>query len=68
MAKLLTLTQAAKRVGISTKTLRLEIKAGRFPRPLKRNSRWVRVPETDVENYLKRLEEQRSTPQSAGAR
>jgi predicted DNA-binding transcriptional regulator AlpA len=67
MPKLLTLTQAAKRVGISIKTLRLEIKAGRFPRPVKRNSRWVRVPETDVESYLKQLSEQRSNPQPTEA-
>lgn len=63
MTQLLTLPQAAKRLGISCKTLRGEIKAGRFPKPIRRNARWLRVPAQDVENFLKRLEQERHNPQ-----
>ncbi|HWG41536.1 MAG TPA: helix-turn-helix domain-containing protein [Gemmataceae bacterium] len=64
MSKMLTLTQAAKRAMVSVTTLRRMIRDGEFPQPVRRNRRWVRVPATDVETYLKNLEARRQ-PASA---
>lgn len=60
MSKLLTLAQAARRVFVSVATLRRMMREGSFPQPIRRNKRWIRVPAKDVEDYLRRLDEQRT--------
>jgi excisionase family DNA binding protein len=64
MSRLLTLDQAAKRIGVSARTLRGMVNSGEFPAPIRRNRRWVRVPENDIKKYLESLEERRQ-PASA---
>jgi excisionase family DNA binding protein len=59
MSRMLTMTQAARRLGLSVKTLQGMIKTGEFPQPVRRNSRWIRVPVADIEEYLRGLEAKR---------
>ncbi len=61
--KLLTIAEASKRLNVSGTTLRRMIRTGEFPPPVRRNSRWVRVPASDIENYLTKLAERRQTEQ-----
>ena len=59
MSRLLTLAQAARRIGVSQRTLQAMVRAGEFPHPVRRNARWLRVPLQDVVEYLDRLEQNR---------
>jgi excisionase family DNA binding protein len=63
MSRLLTLTQAARQIRISVGTLREMMRNGQFPPPIRRNKRWVRVPEQDVKDYLARLDAERREQQ-----
>lgn len=58
-ARLLTLKQAADSFAISKRSLERRIACGEFPRPLK-IGRSSRVSVQDVEDYLKRLQKERS--------
>jgi excisionase family DNA binding protein len=55
MPELLTITEASKKLKVSVRTLRQMIRTGEFPAPVRRNSRWVRIPESDVIDYQTRL-------------
>jgi excisionase family DNA binding protein len=59
MPRRLTIQQACKILDVSERTFRRMIAAGEFPKPLRCNKRWVRVLKSDIEEFLKRLEQQR---------
>jgi len=59
MSDLLTIGEVCKRLDISEKTYRRMIEAGEFPKPIRRNKRWVRIPVTDVIAYKNKLLESR---------
>lgn len=56
----LTLKEVAARLQVCRRTLEREIAAGRFPRPIK-IGRSVRVPESDLAEYLARMRASAST-------
>ena len=56
---LLTLAEAARLLGTAKRTLRKMIAAGEFPKPVRRNHRWVRVPVEDIYSYIDRIKEAR---------
>lgn len=52
---LLSIAQVARRLDVSTKTVRrLICERGAFPNWLRLGGRWIRVPEQDVLEYLRR--------------
>jgi excisionase family DNA binding protein len=63
MSRHLKFATAARRLGVSERTLRAMIRSGEFPAPLRRNSRWIRIPSEDVEAYLRGLEAKRKQQQ-----
>lgn len=56
---LLTMTEAARALTMSKRTLERLMAAQKFPQPVRFTSRCVRVPESDVVAYLERLMGQR---------
>jgi excisionase family DNA binding protein len=55
MPELLTYAEAAKRLDITPRTLRRMVNSGEFPEPVRRNQRWVRIPDSDINEYLTKL-------------
>jgi excisionase family DNA binding protein len=55
MPELLTISEACQKLEISERTFRRMVSAGEFPQPVRRNRRWVRVPRTDIQEYLNKL-------------
>ena len=53
--QLLTIRQASERLSVHPRTFHRMIARGEFPRPVRRNRNWVRVPAQDVEDYLAKL-------------
>ncbi len=53
--KLLTVPQACRQLGVSDRTFRRMVASGEFPQPIRRNRRWVRVPASDIEQFLSQL-------------
>ena len=52
---LVTIEEAARRLGMSIRTIYREIAAGRFPRPLKIGRKSVRIPVSALLEYVERL-------------
>ncbi len=51
-ARLLRLPAVKQRVGLSTSTIYAEIRAGRFPRPVKLSQRVACWPESTIEAWI----------------
>lgn len=60
LVPLLTPIQVMRRLHVSRSTFYRMLDRGEFPRPLRRNRKWVRWPESDVTNYLDQLNQARS--------
>ena len=51
----LTVKQAAEMCGMGPTKLRELVKQGRFPKPVKLSSRWVRWRRTDIQKWIAEL-------------
>jgi excisionase family DNA binding protein len=61
---LITEEQIAAVLGVSRRTVRAWVAAGRFPKPLKHGG-WIRWRAADLHKHLAQLDQQRQQPQPA---
>ena len=60
-AGLLTTQEAARRLEVSTATLREMVKRKELPEPVRRNRSWVRYREEDILEFIRKLRSRGAT-------
>jgi excisionase family DNA binding protein len=55
LPEILTADQVAEMLQVSRRTFDRMVAAGEFPRPMRRNRKWIRWTQADLEAYFQKL-------------